>query len=155
LSPRHLPQTPVVELRLMPAEWRAVLFGLGSFLIDLQEATAELEEADAIASPALTTVFTAFRVTLRTTISLRKAIDLALERNQSAQKLSRRKGQSSGRVAVRHAALSALPSILDDATQRLTETGHIPHAQAMKAVFQKVNQALSISDLQPRAEADC
>src|SRR5215218_5872784 len=111
--PRPSSRAPVLELRLLPTEWRAVLFGLGSFVLDIQHAAAALEEADAIASPVLATAYTAFQVTIRTTLSLRSAIDVALERNQSAQRFSRGKTAGIGRVAVRHAALGALPSILD------------------------------------------
>jgi hypothetical protein len=68
--PRSAPRTVVLELRLLPVEWRAVLFGLGSFILDLQHAAQELEEADAIALPTLATMLTAFQMTIRTTLSL-------------------------------------------------------------------------------------
>jgi hypothetical protein len=135
-------RAPVLELRLMPVEWRAVLFGLGSFVLDIQHAAAELEEVDAIASPVLAPAYTAFQVTIRTTLSLRSAIDVALERNQSAQRFRRGKTAGSGRVAVRHTALSALPSILDDSAQRLVEAGHALQAEAMRAIARKVSSAL-------------
>lgn len=139
---RPSPRAPVLELRLLPAEWRAVLFALGSFVLDIEHAAAELEEADAVASPVLATAYTAFQVTIRTTLSLRNAIEGALERNQSAQRFSRGKVGGSGRVAVRHAALSALPSILDDSAQRLVEAGHDPQAEAMRAIARKISSTL-------------
>jgi predicted ABC-type ATPase len=129
-------------MRLLPIEWRAVLFGLGSFILDLQHAAAELEEADAIALPALATTLTAFQITIRTTLSLRFAVETALERNHSAKRFRRGKAAGSGRVAVRHTALSALPSILDDAAQRLVEAGHGVQAETMRAMALKVCSVL-------------
>lgn len=140
--PRSSPSAPVLELRLLPAEWRAVMFGLGSFVLDIQHAAAELEEADAVASSVLATAYTAFQVTIRTTLSLRCAIEIALERNQSAQRFSRGKTTRIGRVAVRHTALSALPSILDDSAQRLVEAGHTPQSKVMRATARKISLAL-------------
>ncbi|WP_322883822.1 hypothetical protein [Microvirga lotononidis] len=141
--PRSTPRTVAVEMRLLPVEWRAVLFGLGSFILDLQHAAQELEEAEAIALPTLATTLTAFHMTIRTTLSLRAAIETALERNQSPQRYNRAKAGTVGRVAVRHASLSVLPSILDDAAQKLRDTGHAAQAEAMRAVFHKVQLALS------------
>jgi hypothetical protein len=140
--PRSSPRTVAIEMRLSPIEWRAVLFGLGSFILDLQHAAAELEEADAIALPALATTLTAFQITIRTTLSLRLAVETALERNQSAKRFHRGKAAGPGRVAVRHTALGALPSILDDAVQRLMEAGHGVQAETMRAIALKVSSAL-------------
>jgi hypothetical protein len=140
--PCSSPRTVLLEMRLLPVEWRAVLFGLGSFILDLQHAAAELEEADAIPLSALATTLTAFQITIRTTLSLRLAVETALERNQLAKRFHRGKASGSGRVAVRHAALSALPSILDDAAQRLVEAGHGLQAETMRAIALKVSSAL-------------
>jgi hypothetical protein len=140
--PRSAPRSVVLEVRLLPVEWRAVLFGLGSFVLDLQHAAQELEEVDGVALSTLATTLTAFQMTIRTTLSLRSAIDVALERNQAARRFSRGKAGGSGRVAVRHAALSALPSILDDSAQRLVEDGHAPQAEAMRSIARKVSSAL-------------
>jgi hypothetical protein len=81
-------------------------------------------------------------MTIRTTLSLRSAIETALERSQSTQRYNRVKAAKPGRVAVRHASLSVLPSILDDAAQRLTEAGHAVQAEAMRSVFHKVQDIL-------------
>jgi len=140
--PRSAPRLAALEMRLLPVEWRAVLFGLGSFVLDLQHAAAELEEADAIALPALATTLTAFQMTIRTTLSLRSVIETALERNQSAQRYNRGKAAAPCHVAVRHTALSALPSILDDAAQRLRDAGHAAQADAMHKIFHKVQDAV-------------
>jgi hypothetical protein len=140
--PRSAPRTVALEMRLLPVEWRAVLFGLGSFVLDLQHAAQELEEADAIALPTLATTLTAFQMSIRTTLSLRSAIETALERSQSTQRYNRVKESKPGRVSVRHVSLGVLPAILDDASQRLTEAGHVVQAQAMRAVAHKVQDAL-------------
>jgi hypothetical protein len=36
--PHSAPRTVALEMRLLPVEWRAVLFGLSSFILDLQHA---------------------------------------------------------------------------------------------------------------------
>jgi hypothetical protein len=140
--PRSAPRTIALEMRLLPVEWRAVLFGLGSFILDLQHATQELEEADAIALPTLATTLTAFQMTIRTTLSLRSAIETALERNRSPQRYNRGKAGTLGRVTVRHASLSVLPSILDAAAQKLRDNGHAAQAEAMRAVVHKVQDGI-------------
>jgi hypothetical protein len=140
--PRSAPRTVALEMRLLPVEWRAVLFGLGSFILDLQHAAQELEEADAIALPTLATTLTAFQMTIRTILSLRSAIETALERSQTPRRYNRGKAATLGRVAVRHASVSVLPSILDDAAQRLREGGHTAEADAMRSVFHKVQDTL-------------
>jgi hypothetical protein len=129
-------------MRLLPIEWRAVLFGLGSFILDLQHAAQELEEADAIDLPTLATTLTAFQMTTRTTLSLRSAIETALERSQSTQRYNRVKAATPSRVAVRHASLSVLPSILDDAAQKLSDTGHVAQAVAMRSIGRKISSTL-------------
>lgn len=139
---RSAPRTVALEMRLLPVEWRAVLFSLGSFILDLQHAAQELEEADEITLPTLATTLTAFQMTIRTTLSLRSAIEIALERSHSPQRYNRGKAGTLGRVAVRHASLSALPSVLDDATQKLRENGHAAQAEAMRSIARKISSAL-------------
>jgi hypothetical protein len=140
---RHsVPRTVALEIRLLPVEWRAVLFGLGSFILDLQHAARELEEADAIAPPTLATTLTAFQMTIRTTLSLRNAIEAALERSQSPQRYNPTRTSPPRRVSVRHASVSVLPSILEDAAQKLWDTGHTAQAEAMRSIARKVSSAL-------------
>jgi len=139
---RRVPRTIALELRLLPVEWRAVLFGLGSFILDLQHAARELEEADAIAPPTLATTLTAFQMTIRTTLSLRSAIEAALERSQSTQRYKPVRTSAPRRASVRHASVSVLPSILDDAAQKLWDTGHPAQAEAMRSIARKVSFAL-------------
>ena len=139
---RSVPRTNALEMRLLPVEWRAVLFSLGSFILDLQHAAKELEEADAIAPQALATTLTAFQMTIRTTLSLRSAIEAALARSQSTHRYNRGKAEPQRRVAVRHASLSVLPSILDDAAQKLRDAGHAAQAEAMRSIARKVSFAL-------------
>ena len=139
---RSVPRTNALELRLLPVEWRAVLFSLGSFILDLQHAAKELEEADAIAPPTLATTLTAFQMTIRTTLSLRSSIETALERSQSSQRYNRVRAGSPRRVSVRHASVSVLPSILDDAAQKLRDAGHGVQAEAMRSIAREVSSAL-------------
>ena len=140
---RHsVPRANTLEMRLLPVEWRAVLFGLGSFILDLQHAAKELEEADAIAPPTLATTLTAFQMTIRTTLSLRNAIEAALERSQSPQRYNRTRTSTPRRVSVRHASVSVLPSILEDAAQKLWGTGHASQAEAMRSIAGRVSSAL-------------
>ncbi|WP_201832810.1 hypothetical protein [Microvirga zambiensis] len=139
---RSVPRTIALEMRLLPVEWRAVLFGLGSFILDLQHAATELEETDAIAAPTLATTLTAFHMTIRTTLSLRSAIEAALERSQSPRRYNPVKTSAPRRVSVRHVSVSVLPSILDDAAQKLWDTGHAAQAEAMRAIACRVSSAL-------------
>ena len=140
---RSVSRTNALEMRLLPLEWRAVLFGLGSFILDLRHAAKELEEADAIAPPTLATTLTAFQMTIRTTLNLSLlCYRRALERSQSTQRYNRVRAGSPRRVSVRHASVSVLPSILDDAAQKLRDTGHGVQAEAMRSIAREVSSAL-------------
>ncbi|WP_224315602.1 hypothetical protein [Microvirga puerhi] len=128
------------ELRLSRVEWKVVLIAIGFFLADLEEAATEFSEYDdALTPPTLATTLIAFQITTRSVLSLRSAVSTSMRR--SARTVRR---TSSEEFVVRHSALSSLPSILDDAAQRLMDSGQSAEAAPMRIVGQKIRKAFEV-----------